>query len=188
MSSRKITVSDLGYIAPLCQHGPIATPMWIDEATAYKMVQRGYHVTEYATNGKTVALTITNFHKSDRFSVTASDLKKVNTAAITGKPVVGKATAVDTIAKDTVVPVENVINSAENVKAKAASLAPTSETEVQPFVRSQLSKAERRALARQQKAEEAAAAAEVKTEEAKTEEAPKTEEAKVEETKAEESK
>lgn len=160
-NSRKIKVTNLSYIAPLCQHGPIVTPTYVDESTTYKLVQRGYTVIEVdPLSGKECTLTISNFFNSNRFDNPASTKNPLNNT-VTGKTVVGKAVPVSTIAKDEAIPFESIINSTENSFKNTGTSNPTDEKPVVPFTNTQMSKAERKALARQQR-EAAKAEAEAK--------------------------
>ena len=161
-NSRKIRVSNLSYIAPLCQHGPIVTPIYVDETTAYKLVQRGYNVIEVEPlSGKECNLSISNFFKSDRFNPKTeieSSKKEALKATVTGKNVVGKAVPVTTIAKDEAIPFESILNSTENSFKTTETSKPTDEKPVVPFTNTQMSKAERKALAKQKREAERVAA------------------------------
>lgn len=165
-NSRKIRVSNLSYIAPLCQHGPIVTPIYVDETTAYKLVQRGYNVIEVdPLNGKECNLSISNFFKSDRFNPkteTESSKNEALKATVTGKNVVGKAVPVNTIAKDDAIPFDTIINSTKNSfksnDNNSSEEKPAEEKPTVPFINNQMSKAERKALARKQREAERAAA------------------------------
>ena len=160
-NSRKIKVTNLSYIAPLCQHGPIVTPTYVDESTTYKLVQRGYTVIEVEPlSGKECTLTISNFFKSNRFDELTPTKNPLN-STVTGKTVVGKAVPVSTIAKDEAIPFESIVNSTENSYKNTGVSDPTNEKPVVPFSNTQMSKAERKALAKQQR-EAARAEAEAK--------------------------
>ena len=147
-NSRKIKVTNLSYIAPLCQHGPIVTPTYVDESTTYKLVQRGYTVIEVEPlSGKECTLTISNFFKSNRFDELTPTKNPLN-STVTGKTVVGKAVPVSTIAKDEAIPFESIVNSTENSYKNTGVSDPTNEKPVVPFSNTQMSKAERKALAK----------------------------------------
>lgn len=165
-ASRKIRITNRSYIAPLCQHGPIVTPIYVDESSAYKLVQRGYNVIEVdPLTSKECVLSIDNFFKSNRFG-SDSNKKPVSNTAITGKQTMGQAIPVRSIAKNAAVPISDIINSSENGNKLEESENKQEEKPVVPFINNQMSKAERRALARQKREEEAKAKAdtEVKTE------------------------
>lgn len=157
MPSRKITVSNMQYIAPIGTYGPVITPTFFDEKIVYSLVMKNYDVTEYSTNpetkGKTVKLNIHNFYDAKRFH--DSTVKPVNTTNITGAPAAGRATAVNVVAPETpvTVPTQTEETPAEvTVEEKA--------TPITPVNAGKLSNKQRKELARKAAAEKAAAAAE----------------------------
>lgn len=153
MASRKITISNMDYIASIGTYGPIVTPTYFDEKKVYSLVIRNYDVTEYSDNpvtkGKTVKLTVHNFYDPKRFH--DNTVKPVDTTNITGSPAAGRATAVNAVAPATPVGIPDVPEEKPAETPVEAKTIP-----INPGNNGKLSNKQRKELARKAAAERAA--------------------------------
>lgn len=114
--TRFITVANRGYITALHMEGPVPFPIQAPEKIVLDLVRRGYKVSEVnPTTKEKIELTIANFDKEDRFTLTSTEtvaaVQEVKTAPVQDV-VVDKAQVVET-ADTAEIPTEDVVPEEE---------------------------------------------------------------------------
>lgn len=116
---RFITVPTINWIPAMSMFGPIVTPRYVSENTAYDLVRSGFTVVEHAASGKyagsKVELTIQNFYDENRFASDTGNTVINKVDKNLGAAVNGQARAVDPMAKDAQIPISTVESESEAV-------------------------------------------------------------------------